>query len=143
MAFSSVLHHIPSFSLALSEAYRVLKPGGKVFAFDPNLLHPAMALFRWPKSPLYSPVGVSPNESPMLPAVLRQGFIDAGFESVRQRCRSGIAYRSVSPKFANRGLAAFNVLDGFWQACGLGHWCGTFVFAGGVKGAADWRRKPR
>jgi len=133
VAFSSVLHHIPRFDLALREAVRVLKPGGGVFAFDPNLLHPAMALFRWPKSPLYSPVGVSPNESPMLPGVLRRGFEAAGLVRVRQRCRSGIPYRAVAPRVFSRGLAAFNACDALWQACGLGRWFGTFVFTYGEK----------
>src|SRR5439155_22788254 len=51
VAFSSVLHHIPDPAQALAQAYAVLRPGGQVFAFDPNLFHPAMALFRHPKSP--------------------------------------------------------------------------------------------
>lgn len=133
VAFSSVLHHIPGFDRAVREAVRVLKPGGSVFAFDPNLLHPAMALFRWPKSPLYSPVGVSPNESPMLPSVLRRGFRNAGLVRIRQRCRSGIPYRAVAPKAFSRGLSAFNVCDALWQASGLGRWFGTFVFTYGEK----------
>jgi ubiquinone/menaquinone biosynthesis C-methylase UbiE len=40
IAFSSVLHHIPDYGAAVKEAARVLRPGGRVFAFDPNLLHP-------------------------------------------------------------------------------------------------------
>lgn len=133
VAFSSVLHHIPRFEAALHEAVRVLKPGGHVFAFDPNLLHPAMALFRWPRSPFYSPVGVSPNESPLLPSVLRRGFRNAGLIHIRQRCRSGIPYRAVAPRAFSRGLAVFNACDGLWQACGLGRWFGTFVFTCGEK----------
>src|SRR5262249_54960875 len=43
VAFSSVLHHIPDYQPAVTEALRVLRPGGQGFAFDPNLLHPAMA----------------------------------------------------------------------------------------------------
>ena len=68
VAFSSVLHHIPSYVTALREAARVLRPTGHVFAFDPNLLHPAMALFRHPSSPFYLAEGVSPNERPLVPA---------------------------------------------------------------------------
>ena len=34
--------------------------------------HPAMALFRHPKSPLYSRNGVSADERPLLPRALRR-----------------------------------------------------------------------
>ena len=74
VAFSSVLHHIPDFRPALEEALRVLRPGGRVFAFDPNRLHPAMALLRWPKSPFYISDGVSPNEAPLLPLRPTEGI---------------------------------------------------------------------
>ncbi|KKL20600.1 hypothetical protein LCGC14_2453850, partial [marine sediment metagenome] len=53
VALSSVLHHIKDFAKVACEAFRVLRPGGYAFAFDPNLLHPAMALFRHPRSIMY------------------------------------------------------------------------------------------
>jgi len=133
VAFSSVLHHIPDPAPALREARRVLKPGGRAFAFDPNLLHPAMALFRWPKSPFYVSEGVSPNESPLLPATLRRAFGSAGFEELRQRCQSGIAYREVAPRVMNALLGLYNAADRAFQAIGLGRWCGMFVVTCGRK----------
>jgi SAM-dependent methyltransferase len=135
VAFSSVLHHIPDFGRALAEAFRVLRPGGRVFAFDPNLLNPAMALLRWPKSPLYSSNGVSPNESPLPPSLLRREFDAAGFADVRQRCRSGIRYRAVAPKLANALLGAFHVADALWELSSLGRWFGTFVLTAATKPA--------
>ena len=87
VCFSAVLHHIPDFSPALREAIRVLRPGGHVFAFDPNLLNPAMALFRCPRSPLYSQNGVSPNERPLTPGHLRRAFAAAGIVDIQQRAR--------------------------------------------------------
>ncbi len=136
VAFSSVLHHIPDPGPALREARRVLKPGGRVFAFDPNLLHPAMALFRWPKSPFYITEGVSPNEAPLLPSTLRRAFAAAGFAEVRQRCQSGIAYREVAPRLMNALLALYNATDRAFEAVGLGRWFGTFVLTSGRKPAA-------
>lgn len=143
VAFSSVLHHIPQFEDAVTEAVRVLKPGGCVFAFDPNVLHPAMALFRSPASPFYSSRGVSPNERPLNPPTLRRAFVDAGLSDINQICRSGIAYRDVAPRFAKQGLAVFNAIDNLWEFSGLGRWFGTFVFTYGEKPAHQWRRKPR
>lgn len=134
VAFSSVLHHISDFEIALQEGFRVLAPGGSAFAFDPNLLHPAMALFRHPRSPLYSSNGVSPNEAPLLPRVLRAGFKRAGFIDIQQRAQSGIAYREVAPRLLNAGLKAYNLADRWFERLGFGRWFGVFVITAGNKG---------
>ena len=133
VAFSSVLHHIPDFEVALREGLRVLVPGGDAFAFDPNLLNPAMALFRYPRSPLYSANGVSPNEAPLLPRRLRTGFERAGFVAIRQRAQSDIAYREVAPRLLNAGLKAYNFADHWFERLGFGRWFGTFVITAGKK----------
>lgn len=137
VAFSSVLHHIPDFGPALAEARRVLAPGGSVFAFDPNLRHPAMALFRSPRSPLYLSEGVSPNEAPLAPARLRRAFEAAGFVRIRQRCQSGIPYREVAPRLLNACLALYNAADWAFEKVGLGRIFGTFVLTAGEKPAAS------
>lgn len=133
VAFSSVLHHIPDFEPALREARRVLAPGGRVFAFDPNLRNPAMALLRWPKSPLYLSEGVSPNEAPLAPARLRRAFESSGFVAIRQRCQSGIPYREVAPRLINACLSLYNAADAVFEGIGLGRWFGTFVLTSGSK----------
>lgn len=133
VTFSSVLHHIPDFGRALSEAYRVLKPGGRAFAYDPNLLHPAMKLFRDPKSKYYNPVGVSPNERPLKPLELIRAFEVAGFENLKQRAQSHIPYRAVAPKGFNLFLGLYNALDVAWEGVGLGSRLGTFVITVGEK----------
>jgi len=136
VAFSSVLHHIPDFGRALVEARRVLKPGGVVFAYDPNLMHPAMAALRHPKSPLYLAEGVSPNERPLTARELRTAFEAAGFRSIVQRGQSGISYRYAAPRLVRALLSAFNVVDRVWEQVGIGRWFGTFLLTGAVKSEA-------
>jgi SAM-dependent methyltransferase len=133
VAYSSVLHHIPNFRTALVEALRVLRPGGQAFAFDPNLLHPAMALFRWPRSPLYSSKGVSPNESPLLARELRTAFRSAGFVDLQQRCMADIPYRAVAPKLLNAFVTVYNAGDWLMERSGLGRVFGTFIATCGRK----------
>ena len=40
LIFNEVLEHVPHDSLALKEAFRVLRPGGSVLVFSPNRLYP-------------------------------------------------------------------------------------------------------
>lgn len=127
VTFSSVLHHIPDFSPAVREAFRVLRPGGRVFAYDPNVLHPAMALLRHPRSPLYLSAGVSPNERPLTPHALRRAFTEAGFVHIVQQGQSGLPYQHVAPRLLNAMLTVCNALDTAWQRVGLGHKFGMFV----------------
>lgn len=135
VAYSSVLHHMPDYAEALVEGRRVVKSGGTIFAFDPNLYHPAMALFRHPRSPFYLRKGVSPNERPLRPAALRKAFAQAGLESLQQRCQSDIPYRQVAPRFLNALLGMYNCCDWAMERIGLGRWLGTFVITCGRKPA--------
>jgi SAM-dependent methyltransferase len=136
VAWSSVLHHIPDRRSALREGLRVLRPGGRAFAFDPNLLHPAMALFRHPSSPLYDPRGVSPNEAPLLPRALRGDFAASGFADIHQRGQSDLPYRAVAPRGLDRLLPLYNRLDWLWERIGLGRAFGTFVITWAAKPAS-------
>ncbi|SFI28991.1 class I SAM-dependent methyltransferase [Planctomicrobium piriforme] len=133
VAFSSVLHHIEEFPAAVKEAARVVKPGGTVFAYDPNVWHPAFALLRHPRSPLYFPQGVSPQERPLAPRRLADAFRAAGLIDIRQRCLSGIGYRHVAPRALHSFVSAFNLFDGAWELSGLGRWFGSFVLTAGTR----------
>ncbi|HVT44098.1 MAG TPA: class I SAM-dependent methyltransferase [Thermoanaerobaculia bacterium] len=131
VAFSSVLHHIGDFRVPLVEAMRILKPGGHVFAFDPNALHPAMGLLRQPASPFYIAGGVSPNERPLHPAALRRAFAAAGLTGIRQRAVAGVQFRSVAPSLIDRLLPIYDVFDRLMEISGTGRWFGPFVVTTG------------
>lgn len=133
VAFSSTLHHIPGYEAALREAWRVLRRGGKVFSFDPNLLHPGMALFRHPSSPLYLAEGVSPNERPMLPRILVASFKAVGFTKIIQDCKADIPYRSFAPRILRPFVKTLNGANWLLDRCGLGRWFGTFVLVAAQK----------
>jgi hypothetical protein len=92
-----------------------------------------MALFRHPKSPLYNPEGVSPNEAPLLPRALRGDFLAAGFTGVGQRGQSDLPYRSVAPRKLDALLALYNRLDCLWERLGFGRLFGSFVISWGAR----------
>ena len=140
VCFSSVLHHIDDFAGAVSEGHRTVRPGGYVFAFDPNLFHPAMALFRHPASWFYSPKGVSPNERPLRPAELRDAFRKCGLTAIRQRCQADIPYRKVAPPLLNALLGLYNFGDRLLEQSGLARLFGSFVITVGRK--PEIRRDP-
>ena len=76
---SGIVHHFPDPTRFIDEVYRVLKPGGRCVAFDPNRRNPFVWLYRDKQSPLYSPIGVTPNENPVSAEQNRQAFEEAGF----------------------------------------------------------------
>ena len=65
VVYSGILHHFPTMEIrlgALKEGSRLLRPGGRVFGYDPNLCSPSMWLYRHPSFPFYSSEGKTDNE---------------------------------------------------------------------------------
>jgi ubiquinone/menaquinone biosynthesis C-methylase UbiE len=107
---SGLVHHLPDPSRCAAEVCRVLRPGGRFVAFDPNRLNPFMYLYRDRSSPFYSAQGVTENERPVLPRAVAAVFRQAGFE-VRSEFLGGLAYRYVASARARALLPIYNAID--------------------------------
>jgi len=107
---SGVVHHFPDPSRCAAEVFRVLRPGGRFVAFDPNRMNPFMWLYRDRASPFYSSVGVTANERPVLARETAAVFTRAGF-SISSQYLAGLSYRYVASSWARLLLPIYNAMD--------------------------------
>jgi ubiquinone/menaquinone biosynthesis C-methylase UbiE len=134
--FSGVLHHFPGAEPRgelLREAFRVLKPGGRVFGFDPSAHSPSMWLYRSPASPLYSDVGKTENEVLLTRQQLETELREAGFEGIRVGGAGGITYRYVEGRVARAFLPVYNIYEKLLRMSPLEARLGTFLISFGRK----------
>ena len=129
---SGVVHHFPDPSPCANETFRLLRPRGRFLAFDPNRMNPFMWLYRDRASPFYSPVGVTPNERPVLAREVRTIFARAGF-AVTSHYLSGLAYRYVASPRARLVLPIYNFIDSFVFGLSLMEQLRPFVLTAGEK----------
>jgi len=108
---SGIVHHLPDPSRCAAEVFRVLRPGGRFVAFDPNRLNPFMWLYRDRSSPFYSSVGVTENERPVLAHETAAVFRKAGF-AVDTDYLSNLRYRYVASAKVRWLLPIYNAIDG-------------------------------
>lgn len=78
--FGGVLHHIPLLENVYIEAWRVLKPGGKFVAIEPNR-QDFLELIEWGVADLRGKL--TPNEYPINPLCMKEELRAAGFQSMR------------------------------------------------------------
>jgi len=77
---SSVLHHL-EIEKAIEEMFRVLKPGGRMFFTEPNMMNPQIALQK--NIPfLKRKLGDSPDETAFFHWILKSLFKKAGFTDI-------------------------------------------------------------
>ena len=108
---SGLVHHFPDPARCAAETHRILRSGGRFMAFDPNRMNPFMYLYRDRSSPFYSPVGVTPNERPVLARQTADVFRKAGFE-VTTDYLAGLSYRYVASARTRLFLPVYNFIDG-------------------------------
>ena len=118
MLLSGIVHHLPDPSRCAAEVFRVLRPGGRFVAFDPNRMNPFMWLYRDRSSPFYSSVGVTANERPVLAhevaAVFRRQDLRSDTEYL-----SSLRYRYVASSRVRWLLPIYNAIDGALFAPGF------------------------
>lgn len=130
--YSGILHHFPNFSRVSREAFRILKPGGYFFSYDPNFYNPAFWLYRDPRSPFYSRVGITENERLLRANEIKKVFDNAGFETEVQGI-SGIKFRYIESKRTRPLLVIYNLLDQFLGSTPLERFVGAFILGFGRK----------
>lgn len=133
VTFSGILHHLPRLEGSLEEGLRVLKPGGRLFAYDPNGRNPAMWLYRSPNSPLSSREGITVNERLLSKEELESSLAAAGFVDVISQGVSGITYKYVAGFLARKMLALYNLADVLLDKSGLARHIGSFLITFGRK----------
>ena len=107
---SGLVHHFPDPSRLAKEVWRVLKPGGRFVAYDPNRMNPFMWLYRDRSSPFYSPIGVTENERPVLASQVVDVFRKEGFR-VSTDYLAGLAFRYVATQRHRKLLLIYNFID--------------------------------
>ena len=129
VTYSGILHHLPSLSKAFSEGFRILKPGGKVFAYDPNGNNPAMWLYRSVNSPLSSRQGVTVNERLLVARETKTSMHRVGFVNAKAYGISGISFTYVENPIIRRLLPIYNFADTCLNITGLSRLLGTFLIS--------------
>jgi len=127
-----VVHHFPDPARCAAEVGRVLRPQGRFVAFDPNRRNPAMWLYRDHASPFYSPIGVTPNERPVVASEVAATFERVGFR-VSSHYLAGLAYRYVASPRAQLLLPVYNAIDAAIFGLPFMQRLRPFVLTAGVK----------
>lgn len=136
--YSGVLHHIPQRPerlRALQEGLRILRPGGRLFAYDPNKASPSMWLYRSPPSPFYSQAGKTENEVLLSRQDILEELNAAGFTNIHVKGLSGTTFRFVESKAARAILPLYNTYEILMMLSPFQRRLGTFLISSASKPA--------
>lgn len=132
VVYSGVLHHIAKSNeriCALREGWRILKPGGRLFAYDPNKASPSMWLYRSPRSPFFSEVGKTENEVLLSRKSVLGELDQAGFIDITVQGLGGITFRFVESKLARTILPLYNLYEILMMLSPFQRTLGTFLIS--------------
>jgi ubiquinone/menaquinone biosynthesis C-methylase UbiE len=130
---SGVLHHMPDMKAAINECFRVLKNGGRVFAFDPNGRNPVNWLYRSPKSPFSSSEGRTVNERIVFADEITGLLAEAGFAGISVRGISGITFKYLKNDLLKRLLFFYNIIEKAQINTAIETKYGSFLISFGIK----------
>lgn len=135
IVFSGVLHHFPDFQQVLKEAYRLLRPGGRIFAFDPNYHNPIMWLYRADQSPFSTRIGLTENERLLKKQEIHSELSKVGFSNITVTSVGGVfrRKRKVDSKAVHAFLLPYNVIEKGIDVFGLGPIIGSFIISVATK----------
>jgi ubiquinone/menaquinone biosynthesis C-methylase UbiE len=136
VVYSGVLHHISQRGerlRALQEGFRILRPNGRLFAYDPNKASPSMWLYRSPQSPFYSQVGKTENEVLLSRQETLEELSSSGFTNIRVEGLSGITFRFVESKAARAILPLYNAYEILMMLTPFQRRLGTFLISSASK----------
>lgn len=111
--FSGVLHHFDDFSKTIKESKRILKKGGRIFAYDPNNKNPVMWLYRNEKSPLFSKKGRTDNERLLEDKEISKELKKLRFKEISVFGINNVTYQHVESKIGRLILPFYNIIESF------------------------------
>ncbi len=136
IVYSAVLHHFPTRESRLGvlrEGHRILRAGGRLFAYDPNGHSPSMWLYRDPRSPLCSRKGKTENEVMLTRGMLREELRVTGFAPLVVRGVGGMTFRYVESSAARLLLPFYNLYERALRFLPFQEAIGTFVVSVAAK----------
>ena len=138
VVYSGVLHHFTTprdRQRVLSEGFRILAPGGRLFSFDPSAHSPSMWLYRDPRSPFFSDKGKTENEILLRRDELSAELGAVGFGPLLIRGVGGITFRFVESRRARQLLKLYNAYEKFLRHSPFENRLGTFLVCAAKKPA--------
>ena len=138
VVFSAVLHHFSDPTKALANAYRLLKKGGKLFAFDPHQHSPILFLYRDSRSPFASERLKTSNEKLLSIKGVSGELEKAGFTEINCHGQSHIYFdvkyfKKLFPFPLYYMFILYNIYDFIFWIPPLNKRFGTFLLSSAKK----------
>lgn len=133
VVFGGVLHHFIDFTKCVKEAHRILKIGGRVFAYEPNKRNPILWLYRDKNSPVHSVTGVTINERLLIAEEIKEVLTKVGFNKINVFATSSIIYKYARTKIAKFFLPFYNLWEKIFDKTPFSRRYGSFLIISAIK----------